>query len=155
MLKIQHFAKPQNVDDILELVREPNNKYDKCAIAVHWHKKKIGFIPASENKVLSQLLDSHAIELMAEITHVEQKASTWENIHISVYFLKKNRQKITTANAIYEPSKKPKLCFISTGRQSGLVEHIGRKKRMPIKVETSSKFDTAIYLAKNKSVQKT
>ncbi len=34
----------------LELVREPDNEYDDCAIALYWNGKKIGFIPRSAMK---------------------------------------------------------------------------------------------------------
>ena len=51
--------------DLLELVREPENEYDDCAIALHLQGKKIGFIPSSVNEMLSYLLDSDALSLFA------------------------------------------------------------------------------------------
>ena len=45
-------------DGLLELVREPENEYDDCAIALHLQGNKIGFIPASVNEMLSYLLDA-------------------------------------------------------------------------------------------------
>lgn len=77
-----------NEGDTLELVREPENEYDKSAIALHWNKEKIGFIPKAENTFLSKLLDAQALELMAEITHLNKEVKPWENIHIGIYFLK-------------------------------------------------------------------
>jgi len=77
-----------NEGDTLELVREPENKYDQCAIALHWNKEKIGFIPKEENKFLSKLLDAQALELTAEITHLNKEVKPWENLHIGIYFLK-------------------------------------------------------------------
>ncbi len=78
--------------DMLELVREPANKYDDCAIALHFNNQKIGFIPAAENETLSRLLDAGVVELMAEITHVKKGAAAWENVCIAVYVLKESNE---------------------------------------------------------------
>jgi uncharacterized protein Yka (UPF0111/DUF47 family) len=73
---------------LLALVREADNIHDACAIALHYNGRKIGFIPAESNEVLSRLLDAEVIELVAEITHIEKEAATWENVHIAVSLLK-------------------------------------------------------------------
>lgn len=73
--------------DLLELIREPENAYDDCAIALHLQGKKIGFIPSSVNEMLSYLLDSDALSLFAVITHLEKSSQPWENVAIAVYFV--------------------------------------------------------------------
>ncbi len=73
--------------DLLELVREPKNEYDSCAIALHWQGKKLGFIPADINEMLSYLLDAEALSLFALITHLEHSAKPWENVAVAVYFV--------------------------------------------------------------------
>ena len=73
--------------DLLELVREPENEYDDCAIALHLQGRKIGFIPSSVNEMLSYLLDSDALSLFAVITHLEKNSQPWENVAITVYFV--------------------------------------------------------------------
>ncbi len=73
--------------DLLELVREPANEHDSCAIALHWQSKKIGFIPASINEMLSYLIDAEALSLFAVITHLEKKSQPWENVAVAVYFV--------------------------------------------------------------------
>lgn len=73
--------------DLLELVREPANEYDECAIALLWQGKKIGFIPAGINEMLSFLLDAEALSLFAVITHLEQSTQPWENVAVAVYFV--------------------------------------------------------------------
>ena len=73
--------------DLLELVREPANEYDACAIALHWQGKKIGFIPADINEMLSYLLDAEALSLFAVITHLAETAQPWEHVAIAVYFV--------------------------------------------------------------------
>lgn len=75
---------------MLELVREPGNSYDSNAIALHFNGHKIGFLPAEENKYLSKILDAGLLELLAEITHLNPDAATWENVHVAVYALKES-----------------------------------------------------------------
>lgn len=69
--------------DLLELVREPNNEYDDCAIALHLQGRKIGFVPSSVNEMLSYLLDADALSLFAVITHLEKNTQPWENVAIA------------------------------------------------------------------------
>ena len=74
--------------DMLELVREPDNEYDPCAIAFHWNKHKIGFIPLEDNEMLSKLLDIGIPEFIAEITFLQKDAAAWENVSIAISVLK-------------------------------------------------------------------
>jgi len=74
--------------DALQLVREPHNPHDDCAVALHWNEQMIGYLPAEDNEILSRLLDIGTPELMAEITHLEPEAKAWENVAIAVYVLK-------------------------------------------------------------------
>jgi hypothetical protein len=74
-----------NSSGLLEMVREPHNKYDPCAIALHFNNQKIGFIPMESNEVLSVLLDTKLLDLQAEITHIEPNTSDWESIYVAIY----------------------------------------------------------------------
>ena len=74
--------------DMLELVREPDNEYDPSAIALHWNERKIGFVPAEDNEILSKLLDIGIPELIAEITFLQPAAAAWENVRIAISVLK-------------------------------------------------------------------
>lgn len=86
--------------DLLSLVREPENEYDNCAIALHWQDKKIGFIPAATNEMLSYLLDADALSLFAVITHLEKNSQPWENVAIAVYFIQEADKRLP-AHASY------------------------------------------------------
>lgn len=74
-----------NKSGLLEMVREPNNQFDSCAIALFFNNQKIGFIPMESNEILSVLLDTKLLNLQAEITHIEPNAADWESIHIAIY----------------------------------------------------------------------
>lgn len=83
-----NIIKEINQSGLLEMVREPDNKYDRKAIALHFNCQKIGFLPMESNEVLSILMDAKLIELQAEVTHIEPDAADWEKLHIAVYALK-------------------------------------------------------------------
>lgn len=80
--------------DLLSLVREPENQYDNCAIALYWREKKIGFIPAETNEMLSYLLDAEALSLFGTITHLEKNAQPWENLSVAIYFLQETNKEL-------------------------------------------------------------
>ena len=42
----------------LELMPEPNNRYDEHAVIVAFEGKKLGYLPRSQNKAVSQLLQA-------------------------------------------------------------------------------------------------
>lgn len=83
-----HLLSEMKEGDMLELVREPENAHDHCAIALHYNDHHVGYIPREDNELLSRLLDAKVIDLMAEITHLKLEAAAWENVHIAVYVLK-------------------------------------------------------------------
>lgn len=54
------------------LVREPNNKYDRFAIAIHVQGRKIGYLPAFENVVIAKMMDA-GVEIQLVIIQVLEK----------------------------------------------------------------------------------
>jgi hypothetical protein len=101
--------------DMLELVREPNNEHDACAIALHFNNEKIGFIPAQENEMLSRLLDAQVVELMAEVTFLEHNAATWENVRIAVYVLKESSVALPAQGEYLTQLETPKYTSLKRG----------------------------------------
>ncbi len=83
-----------NRDGLVDLVREPDNPYDENAIAIYFEDKKIGFVPAESNEVLSRILDAGLLDLQAEITFVERDAATWEQISVAIYALKQKTNSV-------------------------------------------------------------
>jgi hypothetical protein len=45
------------VGDRLDLVREPENAYDRNAVRVEWRGHKLGYVPRSENSALAWAMD--------------------------------------------------------------------------------------------------
>ena len=71
----------------LNIVREPQNQYDCNAIAIFFQNIKIGYIPASDNTVLANMLDNH-LPLTARILALNPNLPTWERteVEILLYF---------------------------------------------------------------------
>jgi len=103
-----------NENDLVDLVREPNNEYDEYAIAIHYKNTKIGYVPREDNVVLSNLLDAKLLDLQAEITHVEPKTEKWENIHVAIYALKeKSADTPSYLTKVYPPT----YCTLQLGEK--------------------------------------
>lgn len=69
-----------NINDSLELVREPDNKYDKYAIKVLTSKgEKIGYIPRDNNKIFARMLDAgkELYLIIQSIQEEQYSISTW------------------------------------------------------------------------------
>ena len=72
--------------DVLWLQREPENKFDEKAILVLDEKKrKIGYVPESDNTVFSRLMDAGKY-LTAKIVKMETKGS-FRQINISIFLV--------------------------------------------------------------------
>ncbi|MBK8845582.1 MAG: HIRAN domain-containing protein [Bacteroidetes bacterium] len=98
---------------MLELVREPGNKHDEFAVALHFNSKKIGFVPAESNEMLARLIDIGTPQMMVEITHLKTEAAYWEQVAIAIYVLK---EKI-------ESSKSIRSIMLNTFRNTSLPQH--------------------------------
>lgn len=72
------------IGDTIKLVREPTNKFDNKAIALYFKNNKIGFIPRTDNQVLSNIMDANTLKLQAEISYVNPKKDSWEQVEITV-----------------------------------------------------------------------
>lgn len=97
---------------LLELVREPENPHDTCAIALHFNRQKIGFIPMESNEILSRLIDSGLVELLAEITHLNKDAATWENVHVAISLLKETDHPLPESAAYLTLLETPDYCTV-------------------------------------------
>lgn len=73
-----------HIDDKLEFFREPDNLYDKQAIAIRTvDGVKIGYVPMQDNVIFSRLMDAGKL-LFGKITSKEKKG-TWVKIDIKIF----------------------------------------------------------------------
>lgn len=67
----------------LVMKREPENEYDDFAIALHFEKQKIGYIPRDMNEVIARLMD--AGKKFYAVIHAKEWEGNWLKIEIRVY----------------------------------------------------------------------
>lgn len=70
--------------DTVRLVREPNNNYDRFAIAVYYNKTMLGYIAAYENIVLANMLDSN-VNLNAVINYLHLQEESNKSVAVQVF----------------------------------------------------------------------
>ncbi len=71
-------------NEILNMVREPNNEYDSSALALYYKNQKVGYVPAEDNYIISQMMDSNHGHFTAEIANVHLDAPTWEQVEFRI-----------------------------------------------------------------------
>lgn len=72
-----------SVGQMLQLVREPDNRYDDRAVRVEWQGYKLGYIPRLDNAAVSQLLD-RGERLLAAIAWLNESSNPWERVGVEV-----------------------------------------------------------------------
>ncbi len=77
-----------NKSGMLELRREPENEFDRKAIALYFENLKIGYVPRESNKTISILMDTELLEFHTEITEIDAENDDWEKIRVAIYVLK-------------------------------------------------------------------
>ena len=66
----------------LELIPEPNNRYDEYAVIVAFEGKKLGYLPRSQNKAVSQLLQAGHDAYEARIQSLYTQNPMYERVEI-------------------------------------------------------------------------
>lgn len=67
----------------LQLVREPDNRFDDRAVRVDWQGHKLGYIPRLDNAAVSQLLD-RGERLEAVISGLQNSSNPWDRLMMEV-----------------------------------------------------------------------
>ena len=75
-----------SVGQPLQLVREPDNRYDDRAVRVDWQGHKLGYIPRLDNAAVSQLLD-RGERVEAVIVRLAESGNPWERIVVEVKWM--------------------------------------------------------------------
>lgn len=69
--------------DRLDLIREPENKYDIRAIRVEWQGQKLGYVPRRENSDIARLMDNGA-RPEAKITRLTESRDPWQRVRFEI-----------------------------------------------------------------------
>lgn len=91
----------------MELVREPENEYDDCAIALHLQGNKIAFIPSSVNEML---------------THLKKNSQPRENVAIAVYFVQEVNKGLSAHASYLKRIEAPHYRTLSNKKDVGKKE---------------------------------
>ena len=76
----------------LEMVRDEDNKHDPDAVALYFKDYKLGYIPASHNEIISQLIDmGHGGIFDVYVNRVSKDAHPESQVHINIY-IKRNEK---------------------------------------------------------------
>jgi hypothetical protein len=74
------------IDDRLELIREPDNRHDGNAVRVEWKGHKLGYVPRRENQAVAQEMD-RGTRLSANISKLQRHRSPWQRLKMNIYVL--------------------------------------------------------------------
>ncbi len=70
----------------LELVPEPENPHDANAIAIGFKGAKLGYIPASENELISVMcFYGHKGAFECRVLQVDPEAKPWNQVLVGIY----------------------------------------------------------------------
>jgi len=77
---------PLRPDEPLQLIREPDNPYDRYAVAIYRADKKAGYIPKTNSRIVASLMDS-GIELGVRVRYFDEKKEPWNRVWVSVWII--------------------------------------------------------------------
>jgi len=69
--------------ELLQLKREPHNRYDPNAIGVWFKNDMLGYVPRRENLTLAQMMD-RGEKLEASITRLLVESDPWKRVRFEV-----------------------------------------------------------------------
>ena len=71
---------------VLDMVPERDNPHDPDAIELRFEDTKLGYVPASDNGILSVMaFYGHADAFEARVIQVEPEADPWRQVRVGIY----------------------------------------------------------------------
>jgi len=67
----------------VELVLEPNNKYDEFAVVITWESHMMGYVPKTISRTISTLIQN-GIKLEASVSSVDVHAESYEMLKVEI-----------------------------------------------------------------------
>ena len=73
---------------MLQLRRDPQNKYDEQAIGIYYEQTRIGWVPRTMNTVISRLMDAGKA-FFCRVSSLNEKAADnpWKEIDCKIYMV--------------------------------------------------------------------
>lgn len=81
------YPKLQN-STMLQMRRDPQNKYDKQAIGIYYEQTRIGWVPRTMNTIISRLMDAGKA-FFCRITELSEQApeNPWKHVNCKIYMV--------------------------------------------------------------------
>ncbi len=71
----------------VRLVAQPNHPEDEFAVAIYWKRFQLGYVPRSDNKHISRLLQS-GVPVVGEILAVDPTTVPWHQVKVRVMLVR-------------------------------------------------------------------
>ncbi|MDA8142111.1 MAG: HIRAN domain-containing protein [Desulfobacteraceae bacterium] len=68
----------------LKLTPEPRNPHDPFAVEIHLGRAKLGYVPRSDNKHISRLLEQGA-GLECRVIEIDTQSEVWDRVRVKVW----------------------------------------------------------------------
>ena len=81
---VKHVVRRLQPGTELCLVAEPTNPHDEFAVEVFYGECKLGYVPRSDNRHLSRLLQQ-GVKLSCEVLETRPEATVWDSVRARVY----------------------------------------------------------------------
>ncbi|MDO5117866.1 MAG: HIRAN domain-containing protein [Eggerthellaceae bacterium] len=82
----------------LDLIPEPDNPYDPCAMRVERKGVKLGYIPKEKNYMMSLMsFYGHADVFECRILQVDRKADPWNQVRIGIFINDARKRDVSCA----------------------------------------------------------
>jgi hypothetical protein len=78
------FWREIRVGDRLELIREPENRYDRQAIRIEWRGHRLGYVPRAENRIIAEAMDAGE-RLVGRVSLVSDNENPWQRLAFEVF----------------------------------------------------------------------
>ena len=85
--------KELKIGELLELIPEPENRYDKHAVMVTCKGKQLGYLPRSENRHIAKILNAGLNPYEARIQSLYQDNPIYERIEICLKVKQQKKKK--------------------------------------------------------------
>ncbi len=68
----------------VRLIAQPNHPEDPFAVAIYWKRFQLGYVPRSDNKHISRMLQQ-GIALQARIWQVNPEEPSWHQVKVKIW----------------------------------------------------------------------
>jgi len=68
----------------LSFIREKDNLYDAYAVAIYFDKRKVGYIPRTNSRIIASLLDN-GIKLNVNVRYFDKYKEVWDRLWVEVW----------------------------------------------------------------------